>query len=358
MPEDIWPGTAGTNRQRARVRRSLDAALWEQAVYTDAPITTQWDDGIHDGPNKGKMPTSSSSMPTMVFSMLQALDVQCGQRILEIGTGTGWNTALLCHRTGDQNVVTIERDGELAQEARNRLYAEGYAPYIVIGDGSHGFGRRDPYDRIIATCSVGQVPTQWIGQALPGAVIVAPWGPGYGGEAIARLEIDEFGVASGHFVQSSAFMRMSPQRKKFPSITSRVEEYWPERARVSATSLSPDDVGDWLHMFAIGVQVPDLFCQVENGEDGTYRLWLSDTTTRSVASADYAPGLDRYMVAQSGMRRLWTELESAWRWWDKQGRPDFSRFGLTTTGAENFMVWLDSPDNPVPNRVGGGPGGC
>ncbi|MCX3059331.1 methyltransferase domain-containing protein [Streptomyces beihaiensis] len=351
LPDGIWPGRAGMNRQTDRVLRTRDPDLWSQAVWSDAPITVQWDSGMYDGDRRGRTPTSSSSMPTMVFSMLHDLDVKPGHRVLEIGTGTGWNTALLCHRLGDQNVFTVELDPELAQGARGRLYKCDFAPYIAIGDGTNGYGKMSPYDRIIATCSVGEIPSQWIGQAKPGAVIVAPWGPGYGGEGIARLTVDESGIAQGHLTRSSAFMRISRQRKRFPQIADRLcGQEWPADASMDITELSPDDVGDWIHMFAIGVQVPDLFCHVEYGEDGWYRLWLGDADGASWATADYAPAQDRYAVAQCGPRRLWHELEASWRWWDEQGRPGFERFGLTTTGGPHFTVWLDSPDSPVPRR--------
>ncbi|MFC9860880.1 MULTISPECIES: methyltransferase domain-containing protein [unclassified Streptomyces] len=123
LPEVIWPGRAGMNRQDDRVIRSEEPEVWWSAVYRDAPITTQWDDGAYTGPGKGKVPSSSSSMPTMVFSMLDALNVEHGQRVLEIGTGTGWNAALLSHRVGAENVVTVEVDEDSARDARARLEA-------------------------------------------------------------------------------------------------------------------------------------------------------------------------------------------------------------------------------------------
>jgi hypothetical protein len=100
-------------------------------------------------------------------------------------------------------------------------------------------------------------------------------------------------------------------------------------------------------MFVIGVQVPSLFCRVDWGQDGAYRLWLFDTGVTSWATADYAKGRREYEVAQSGPRRLWDELEAAWRWWDDRGRPGFDRFGLTAT-PDGETVWLDAPDSPVP----------
>ncbi|MEU2431062.1 methyltransferase domain-containing protein [Streptomyces sp. NPDC007861] len=351
VPDAIWPGRAGMNRQDDCVLRSEHPELWWRAVYTDAPITTQWDDGAHSGPGRGRTPSSSSSMPTMVFSMLDALSVEPGNQVLEIGTGTGWNAALLCHRLGDQNVVTVEVDAVLAAEARSRLFAADFAPEVVVGDGALGYGRRSPYDRVIATASVGNVPSQWIGQMHPGAIIVTPWGPVYGGEAVARLVVDEGGVASGRFIGSSAFMRLRQHRKNLPSTDRFLDtEKWPLDAARSGTTLSPDDVGDWICMFAIGVQVPDLYCRVTWGEEGSYRLWLFDTGVTSWASADYASGRAEFEVAQAGPRKLWEELEGAFWWWHQQGRPSFDRFGLTTRGGPTHKVWLDDPSNLVPVR--------
>ncbi|MGC9544049.1 methyltransferase domain-containing protein [Streptomyces sp. UG1] len=355
VPDAIWPGRAGMNRQDDRILRSESPNMWFEAVYRDAPITTQWDDGQYTGPKKGNIASSSSSMPTMVFSMLDALDVQPGNRILEIGTGTGWNAALMAHRLGDPNVVTVEVDKTIAEEAREHLSAAGYRPLVVTGDGSLGYGKESPYDRIISTASVQTIPSQWIGQARPGAIIVAPWGPTYGGEGVVRLTIDDGGRAEGTFIGSSAFMRLRQQRRSLPATERFVDpQTWPAEAEMAMTTLSPDDVGDWIAMFAIGVQVPDLFCRVTYGEEGAYRLWLFDTGVTSWATADFLKGRTEFQIAQAGPRRLWEELAAAYTWWDIQGRPSFERFGLSTPGGPFYSVWLDSPDNPVPRQSGEG----
>ncbi|WLQ68901.1 methyltransferase domain-containing protein [Streptomyces glycanivorans] len=353
VPDVIWPGRAGMNRQDDRVIRSETPESWWEAVWTDAPITTQWDDGKYTGPGRGRTPSCSNSNPTMVFSMLAALDVEAGHRVLEIGTGTGWNAALLCHRLGDMNVVTVEVDAQIAATARARLMAADFHPKVIVGDGTRGYGQDAPYDRIIATCSVGSIPGQWTGQAKPGSVIVAPWGPLYGGEALAKLTVTEAGTLTGRFVGSSAFMRLREQRKSLPPTSDFVDEaLWPAGGVESRTTLSPDDVGGWIHMFAIGVQVPDMFCRVSDVEEDSYRLWLFDRGRTSWASADYVRGEAAFRVVQSGRRDLWHELETAWLWWDRQGRPGFDRFGLTVD-HRGHVVWLDAPGNPVPLRSSG-----
>jgi protein-L-isoaspartate O-methyltransferase len=207
------------NRQDDRVIRSEEPEVWWEAVYRDAPITTQWDDGACTGPGKGKVASCSNSMPTMVFSMLDALGVEDGNRVLEVGTGTGWNAALLCHRVGPENVVTVEVDEASAKEARLRLAAAGFVPLAAeVGDGAKGCPEHAPYDRLIATCSIGRVPHAWIEQTVPGGLIVAPWGPTYGGEGVVRLTVHGDGTASGPFVGSSAFMRLRAQRRELPRL--------------------------------------------------------------------------------------------------------------------------------------------
>ncbi|MFE4975179.1 methyltransferase domain-containing protein [Kitasatospora sp. NPDC056651] len=342
VPDLIWPGRADGVRQGESVHRLADPALWWEAVHSDVPLTTQWDDGEHSGDGRGIAPTSSNSMPTMVFSMLAALDPRPGHRVLEIGTGTGWNAALLANRVGAGAVVTVEVDEESAAAARIRLARAGCEPRLVVGDGAKGCPDAAPFDRVIATCSVRRVPYEWVAQSRPGAVIVAPWAPEYGGEAVVRLTVGEDGTASGRFVGSSAFMRLRRQRVERPDSLAYLSGPWPADGSKSSTSLSPEDIAGWLPMFAVGTRVPDAFPLVERYTDGSYTLWLHDTAVTSWATVDWEPGRKSYEVVQSGPRSLWDEVAAAYRWWRGQGHPGFDRFGLTVTpGGET--VWLDSP---------------
>ncbi|WP_405807663.1 hypothetical protein [Streptomyces sp. NBC_01187] len=168
------------------------------------------------------------------------------------------------------------------------------------------------------------------------------------------------GVAMGPFVASSAFMRPRDQRDRFPATrTFPGAADWPGEGERRTTRLSPDDVGDWHHMFTLGVRVPDLFRRVEWGKEGAYRLWLLEMSGRSWATADHEKGRTEYEVVESGPRRLWTEAEAVMSWWREQGEPRFDRYGLTVAprgwghlpAGSWGRVWLDHPDNPVPVRV-------
>ncbi|MEU5439076.1 methyltransferase domain-containing protein [Streptomyces sp. NPDC020719] len=347
VPDRIWPGIADGTEQTTLVDRAKDPEAWFKAVYSDIPLTTQWDDGRHTGDGLGTTPTSSSSMPRMVFSMLADLDAQQEHRVLEIGTGTGWNAALLACRLGGGNVVSVEYDETVAREAGENLRAAGLSPLIIVGDGRLGYVGSAPYDRVIATCSIGEVPRTWIEQTRPGGVIVAPWGTDYGGEYIARLVVCEDGTASGPFTRSSAFMRLRQQRTERPPFDAYFKgRKWPADGTRSTTALSPADIGGWLEQFVIGLKVPGAFWRAERYDDGSYTLWTYSTDTQSWASADYEPGADSFEVVQSGPRKLWDETETAYQWWDEKGRPGFERFGLTVD-SDREQVWLDSPHSPV-----------
>jgi SAM-dependent methyltransferase len=107
-------------------------------------VVTQRDDGGSDVLGDG-LASSSCSGPRAVFAFLESLMVKDHDRILEVGTGTGWTAALLSHRIGDQNVTTIEIDPVLAERAAANLKAAGYAPRLVVGDGAEGWPDGAPF---------------------------------------------------------------------------------------------------------------------------------------------------------------------------------------------------------------------
>ncbi|MFJ9842037.1 methyltransferase domain-containing protein [Kitasatospora sp. NPDC101155] len=349
VPDRIWPGKAGGAVQAEQVvSRADDPDAWWEAVNSDIPLTFQWDDGEHTGNAKGTTPSSSSSMPTMVVSMLADLDVDAGMRVLEVGTGTGWNAALLAHRLGDENVVTIEVDADVSAAAATRLERAGLNPRLVVGDGGAGLANLGQFDRLEATCSIARVPAPWLELVRPGGLVVSPLGTEYGGEAVVRLAVREDGTAVGRFTRSSAFMRMRQQRSTRPPLAAYLKgKSWPADGERSFTRLSPADTGDWIDQFAIGLQVRGCFWRAERYRDGSYTLWLYSTDTASWATADWEAERTTYEVVQSGPRRLWDEVETAWRWWNAAGRPDFERFGLTVT-PDGHTPWLDDPANTLP----------
>ena len=133
------------------------------------------------------------SQPTTVMLMLQLLKVIPGQRVLEIGTGSGYNAALLSELNGE--VVTVERHLELVKIANDNLKKAGYEDVIVVkGDGKKGYSAHAPYDRIIVTAAAQKVPQQLKDQLSVGGLLVAPIGATYGCEMlrVKKISSDNF----------------------------------------------------------------------------------------------------------------------------------------------------------------------
>jgi protein-L-isoaspartate(D-aspartate) O-methyltransferase len=112
---------------------------------------------------------SCSSKPSTMATMLEYLQLKPGQRVLEIGTGTGYNAALLAQIVGNSgHVTTIDIEPELVETARNRLQEAGYRHVdVIVGDGSLGYASAAPYDRIILTASSDDVARAWHEQLAP-----------------------------------------------------------------------------------------------------------------------------------------------------------------------------------------------
>jgi protein-L-isoaspartate(D-aspartate) O-methyltransferase len=179
-------------------------------AYRDIAIPTRW---------RGCLPASSSSQPAIVAIMLEELRPKPGQRILEIGAGSGYNAALLQELVGPEGrVVTVDISPDVVAWARSSLQAAGYrAPLVLEADGGCGYEPEAPYDRIIVTASSDEIPLPWFQQLRDGGVLVLPF----------RLNVPHFAVAlrkeGAGFVSErispSGFMRL---RGAFGSSGTRV----------------------------------------------------------------------------------------------------------------------------------------
>ncbi len=122
------------------------------------------------------------SAPSMVAIMTSHLKARPGHKVLEIGTGSGYQAAVLAEIVGDEgHVYTVERIPELADMAWRNLERTGYAKRvtIIVGDGSQGYREKAPYDRIIVTASSPDIPRPLIDQLKPGGILVIPVGDRY-----------------------------------------------------------------------------------------------------------------------------------------------------------------------------------
>ena len=154
----------------ARVMRTVPRHVFvpEADEYRDEVVVTKSD-------SSGR-PLSSCSQPAMVAIQLEQLRVRPGHRVLEIGAGTGYNAALLSELVGPEGAVyTVDLDDDIVERARRGLSAVGHAGVTVgRGDGERGWVNGAPFDRIIATVGVGDVPAAWWEQLRPGGRVALP----------------------------------------------------------------------------------------------------------------------------------------------------------------------------------------
>ncbi|GAA2446800.1 hypothetical protein GCM10010191_74890 [Actinomadura vinacea] len=219
------------------LRRQDDPDRWWALVRSEDAVTTQIDDGAAE---KGIWPTSSCSAPQVVREMLELLDLERGHRVLEIGTGTGWNAALMAEIVGAEHVTTIEIDPGIAEQARRNLAGVGCPVRVVTGDGEAGYPGSGPYDRVIVTAAVAELPFAWVEQTRPGGRLLVPWAPTFHPHGpLALLTVEGDGRASGRFVAPSWFMPLRGQRISQPD-RNAYRERWteagePEIARFGIT---------------------------------------------------------------------------------------------------------------------------
>lgn len=162
--EGILRDPAVADALRAVPRHLFVPPRLRRAAYVDAPQP------IGSG--------QTISAPHMVALMAQALDVRPGQRVLEVGGGSGYHAAVLGRLVGPTGrVVSVECLPALAERARAALAPLGLPVEVEVGDGSRGWPERAPYDRISVAAAAPDVPPPLVDQLAPGGLLLVPVGP-------------------------------------------------------------------------------------------------------------------------------------------------------------------------------------
>lgn len=310
---------------------------WLRLIYTNDTLVTQVD-GVAASDAREPLygvPTSSSTLPSLVVRMLEEAGVRDHDRVLEIGTGTGYSTALLCHRLGSKSVVSIEYDPALAALAADRIHAAGYTPTLITGDGLEGHEGRVEYDRTIVTCAVRTIPRAWIWQTRAEgtiAVTLGGWMHAYG---LVTLTVAEDGSAVGRFTGETVSYMLARPHQPPPR-----RGYYRHAGQARRTTVDPGLLQDWTGLFVAQLAAPSAEL-LRAGE----RVILLDVATGSQAWTEAARG-SSWSVHQHGPLRLWDQVEEALATWQDAGSPDQSAFGVTISPDHIQRVWIQHPDGP------------
>lgn len=189
-----------------------ETAVWYEQVYSDEALITRMD-------TSGRI-LSSSSQPGIMGAMLDALDLQPGMRVLEIGTGSGYNASLLAYLTGDPALVTtVDVSEEIAARARQVIpQVVGDGVTIIRADGREGYRENAPYDRVIVTASAPVVAPAWREQLSPEGKLICILQPPLAplGGLLSTTKHDE--KLQGRLIQTATFMVLHDAEYRQPDI--------------------------------------------------------------------------------------------------------------------------------------------
>ncbi|MEU6078980.1 protein-L-isoaspartate(D-aspartate) O-methyltransferase [Streptomyces sp. NPDC047108] len=177
---------------RTTPRTRFVPAAQAGAAYVDTPLPI----------GRGQVTTQ----PSLSALMIEGLELTGAEHVLEIGTGHGFQTALLARVAGD--VVSIDRWPELVEEARRNLLAEGVGTVeLLVGDGTLGVPEHAPYDAVLISAAFLKVPPPLTAQLRPGGHLVAPIGPG-GREEVTCFLRTPSGLTHQRLLTSASFVRL------------------------------------------------------------------------------------------------------------------------------------------------------
>ncbi|WP_405933658.1 protein-L-isoaspartate(D-aspartate) O-methyltransferase [Streptomyces sp. NBC_00827] len=322
-PESRWHGPLATTPRHLFVPRwwakgdqawelrdgEADPEEWMRAVYADRTLVTRIGSAHADHAEPGATvasgkPTSSSTLPGLVVTMYRHAVIADDSRVL-VTTGTGYGTALLCQRLGDDQITSIDVDDELVTTAKDRLARWGHRPRMEVCDITGDLPGQ--YDRIVATVSVRPVPVSWLHALRPGGRLVTTIA-GTGLIVIADKTAD--GGAVGRISSDAAgFMRTrhgDDYDRPTAEMWEKLEQAEGEHVSTSRYPLLyvPDS---WEVLSMLELIVPGIDHRTEvDGDERTVWMLHPDGSWARATSTGF---LDSPTVHQGGPRRLWKDLE-------------------------------------------------
>lgn len=169
-------------------------------AYEDKPLPTKMQQTV--------------SQPSVVAHMTELLDVKNDHKVLEVGAGSGWQSAILSKLARDGMVYSVEKESEIAEFAKENHKGTGIKNVkIIVGDGALGLPDISPFDRILVTAACISVPEPLIEQLKEGGKIVAPVGDHMGQSLLVIQKIN----GEGHVVRRSIDVVFAPLMTNVPN---------------------------------------------------------------------------------------------------------------------------------------------
>ncbi|GAA2480137.1 MULTISPECIES: methyltransferase domain-containing protein [Actinomycetes] len=311
VPRWFTPGAHGWTV----VDGPADEESWAAAAYADTTLVTRLGPVHADQAEPGRsvtgLPTSSSTLPSLVVSMLEHGRLAPGLRLLDVATGSGYSAALACHRLGEEMVTTLDVDGYLSKAAAERLERIGHRPDVVTADATAELP--GVFDRIVSMVSVPRIPVSWLHGLAPGGRLVTTIA---GTGLIVTADKTPDGGAAGRVEWDRASFMTTRSNVDYPPL---LDELFAGAAEEEGeVTLSPFPVLNvmqaWEVWSMLSLKAPGIEHRTGTDDDGGRLVWMLHPDT-SWARARTAPGENTATVHQGGPRRLYDLLdEIRWRW--------------------------------------------
>lgn len=289
---------------------------WMRAAYSDRSLVTRVA-GLHadhakpDDHPTGK-PTSSSTLPSLVVTMYRHAMLTDDVDALCV-TGSGYGTALLARRLGDEQVTSVDVDGYLVHAAAERLEAVGLRPRMVVCDITGPLPGQ--FDRIVSTVSVPSIPASWLAALRPGGRLVTTIA---GTGLLVTADKTADGGATGRVTWDRAGFMATRHGEDYPPAPTVGEAWTADGEEVTTGRYPVIEVGEaWEVMSALALAAPGIRHAYDEDPEGmrTAAMVHADGSwARATGRRGEAP-----TVHQGGPRRLWDVLDGIRHDWASDG---------------------------------------
>jgi protein-L-isoaspartate O-methyltransferase len=326
-----------------------DPGAWLAAAYADRSLVTQVGplhaDHAHSGDRPVGLPTSSSTLPGLIVQMFRHAVISDGMDVLDVGTGSGYGTALLSNRLGDAHVTSIDVDEYLTKAASGRLESIGLHPRVTACDATGPLP--GTYDRIVSTVAVRPVPASWLSALRPGGRLVTTI---TGTSLIITADKTPDGGAAGHTEWDRAGFMHTRTGPDYP--TGILEKFTAIRDaqgdQITSGRFPVVNVNEAWELYSmLGITAPGVQHHYEETGDGKRTAWMihpDGSWARATAISDQTP-----VIHQSGPHRLWNILDDLRRDWLRDGSlPAYgARVTVDPNGSLHFRRGRWTTDLPA-----------
>ncbi|MFI1885768.1 methyltransferase domain-containing protein [Streptomyces jumonjinensis] len=314
----------------------VDGKEWLEPIYTNRTLVTQFEGGgveLASGLRSG-VPSSSSTQPGLVIRMLELLEVGETDHVLDLGTGTGYQTALIAHRlASSQQLVSADIDPALTSAAAGTLARLGHTPQLRAVDAmAEEWGCT--FDRIIASCALPRIGGSLRSAVREGGRLIANLFPPLN-HTLVVLDHQPNGCLEGRFHGDGGSFMTARTGTPPKASDSKGSAY------SSGTTSIPQAAFDSYHFqFLLAAHLPG--AELQYGSEGSATMRRLVLPGGEWAEATYN-GSKPPTWSEAGAEGVWETTERWWKWFNDHDQPTWDRFGLTITPEGSHVLWFEEP---------------